>query len=204
MTSVKPRRSAGPLWPTIGAMIITLLAVAVLSLPIAAQSSSTPFPEAPAAEHGLSPEALQLLAEAVQRSVDSDSFVGAELHVIKDRRTVLHQAFGLADREEERLLEVDSVFCVRSMTKPLGGTAIQMLLDEGRLTLDTKASQILSYYDTPATADITIEQLLTHKSGLPFTTITRPLTSYGAIGDVATEAAGTELLFNPGTSFQYS
>ncbi|MFT7463986.1 MAG: CubicO group peptidase (beta-lactamase class C family), partial [Pseudohongiellaceae bacterium] len=54
------------------------------------------------------------------------------------------------------------------------------------------------------TADITIEQLLTHTSGLPFTTITRPLTSYGAIGDVATEAAGTELLFNPGTSFQYS
>jgi CubicO group peptidase (beta-lactamase class C family) len=184
-------------------MIKPLLALALLCLPLAAQRSSA-FPVAPPAEHGVDPEALELLAEEVQRFVDADALVGAELHVIKDRRTLLHQAFGFADRESERALEVDSVFCVRSMTKPLGGTAIQMLLDEGRLTLETKASEILPFYDTPATAGITVEHLLTHTTGLPFTTITRPLTDYTSIRDVAVEAAGTELLFPPGTGFQYS
>ena len=206
------RHRTEPPAPTIRRMLKPLLALAVLCLPLAAQSSLAPtalpassaFPAAPPGEHGVDPEALQLLAEEVQRYVDSDALIGAELHVIKDRRTLLHQAFGLADREDGRPMEVDSVFCVRSMTKPLGGTAIQMLLDEGTLMLDTKASQILAYYDTPATAEITIEQLLTHTSGLPYTTITRPLTDYGALGDIAQEAAGTELLFSPGTGFQYS
>ena len=149
-------------------MTKALLALAVLCLPLTAQSSPAPpaFPAAPAADHGIAPEALERLADEVQRYVDSDALVGAELHVIKDRRTLLHRAFGLADREDGRPLEVDSVFCVRSMTKPLGGTAIQMLIDEGRLTLDTNVSQILASYDTPATAGITIEQLLTHTSGL--------------------------------------
>jgi len=188
---------------TIRRMIKTLLALTLLSLPLAAQRSPAFSASAPAG-HGIDLAALQLLADEVQRYVDSDALVGAELHVIKDRRTLLHQAFGLADREDERPMEVDSVFCVRSMTKPLGGTAIQMLLDEGRLTLDTKASQILPFYDTPATADITIEHLLTHTSGLPFSTITLPLSEYDAIGDIAEEAAGTELLFSPGSGFQYS
>jgi CubicO group peptidase (beta-lactamase class C family) len=184
-------------------MIKTLLALTVLSLPLAAQRPPA-FPASAPASHGIDPAALELLADEVQRYVDSDALVGAELHVIKDRRTLLHQAFGFADRDEGRALEVDSVFCVRSMTKPLGGTAIQMLLDEGRLSLDTKASQILPFYDTPATADITIEHLLTHTTGLPYSTITRPLTDYDSIADIAAEAAGTELLFSPGTNFQYS
>ncbi|GJM23301.1 MAG: hypothetical protein DHS20C15_32160 [Planctomycetota bacterium] len=184
-------------------MLKFLLALVVLSPFLAAQGEPA-FPAAQPAEHGVDPEVLQLLADEVQRYVDTDALVGAELHIIKDRRTLLHQAFGFADREEQRALEVDSVFCVRSMTKPLGGTAIQMLLDDGRLTLDATAAQFLSAYDTPSTAGITVEQLLTHTSGLPFTTLTRPLTDYATLGDIAREAAGTELLFAPGTSFQYS
>lgn len=157
-----------------------------------------------ASDAGVDPEALALVTEEVERLLAADSFVGAELHILQDRRTVLHRAFGFADRDESRPMAVDSIFCVRSMTKPLVGTAVQMLLDEGRLSLDTKAAEILPAFDTPGKTGITIEHLLTHTSGLPFTTIGSPLRGYRTLGDVAAEAAGTPLLFRPGTSFRYS
>lgn len=175
----------------------------LLTLPLTGQEVET-FPAASAAEQGLAPEAVELLAAEVERLVAQDSAVGAELHVIQGRRTVLCRAFGFADREESRPMEVGSLYCVRSMTKPLVGTAIQMLLDEGALTLETKAAEILPEFDTPATRNITIEHLLTHTTGLPFTTIAQPLDSYDSLREVAAEAAKTKLLFRPGAGFQYS
>jgi len=56
---------------------------------------------------------------------------------------------------------------MRSMTKPLTGTAVLMLMEEGRLLLDDKVSQYLPSFDNPRSQDITIYQLLTHTSGLP-------------------------------------
>ncbi len=188
--------------------LLLLTAATCLALacapPASAAFGSSDFPQVAPSSVGMEPEALQALVEVVDRMLAEDAFVGAELHVIQDRRTVLHQAFGLADREESRPVDVDSIYCIRSMTKPFVGTAIQMLLEEGALRLETKASEILPSWDTPATASVTIEQLLTHRTGLPFTTLRQPLHAYANLEAVAAEAAATKLLFPPGTDFQYS
>jgi len=168
------------------------------------EDGAPPFPPAPPDRVELSTETLELLASHIQEFVDRDDIVGAEVHVIKDRRTVLHRAFGHADREEDRRMEVNSIHCVRSMTKPLVGTAIQMLIDEGRLELDTKVSDLLPAFDTSKMKDVTIEILLTHTSGLPFSTLTKALTDYADLEDVANEAAATGPTFRPGAGFQYS
>ena len=182
---------------------VAVLALSAASVTLVAQERVT-FPAAPPEQQGLSSEALELLSAEIERLVSEDALVGGELHVIQGRRTVLHRAFGSADREQEDALEVDSLFCVRSMTKPLVGTAIQILIDEGRLQLDTRASEILPAWDTPETSAITIEHLLTHTTGLPFSTITQPLSEYENLGAVAAEAATTKRLFEPGAGFQYS
>lgn len=181
--------------------MISLTALVVSALAVTAPLDD-PFPPAAPADVGLDPAALEAVADVVAELVASESVVGAELHVIKDRRTVLHRAWGHADVDDDRPLEVDAVHCVRSMTKPLVGTVVQMLIDEGRLTRDTLVADVLpSYADSPTT---TVGQLLTHTSGLPFTTIARPLDNYASIADVAAEAATVERLFAPGEGFQYS
>ncbi len=149
-------------------------------------------------------EALEQLADRVRNMVENEEIVGGELLVIKNRRTLLRQAFGWKDREAGQPLEVDAVYCVRSMTKPLVGTAIQMLIDEGRLWLDTRVHEILPSFAGPETGKITIEHLLTHTGGFPFTTLSRPLSEYADLAAVAAEAASTELMFEPGARFEYS
>ena len=153
---------------------------------------------------GIPAKALDLLADRVQALVDNEEIVGGELVVIKNRRTVFRKAFGWKAREAEQPLEVDSIYCVRSMTKPFVGTAIQMLIDEERLRLDTPVHEILPFFAGPETGKITVEHLLTHTGGFPFTTISKPLSEYTELADVAAEAATTELGFEPGTRFEYS
>ncbi len=169
-----------------------------------AHRSLPAFPEADPGSVGVPARALELLTGRVQAMVDDEEIVGGELLVIKNRHTILRQAFGWKDREAEQPLEVDAVYCVRSMTKPLVGTAVQMLIDEGRLQLDTPVREILPFFAGSQTGRITVEHLLTHTAGFPFTTISKPLGEYADLAAVAAEAATTELLFEPGSRFEYS
>lgn len=186
-------------------VLAALMAAALLGVFRNAQASRHSPPEAPAATDGTSDEALRLLAEHVSAMVESGQVVGCEVHVIKDGRTVLHEAYGWADREETRKLETGSLFCIRSMTKPVTGTVAQMLIDEGRLSLGDRVARYLPAFDRDDLRDVTLEQLLTHTSGLPLTALVgRSLDQYASLADVAAEAAKTGLSFEPGSRFQYS
>ncbi len=163
------------------------------------------FPPSTAAAEGVSQRGLIHLRDLVQSFVDGREVVGAELLVIKNGHSILHEAYGLADQETDTPVEVGSIFCVRSMTKPLIGTCIRMLVEDGKLQLDDPIAQYLSEFDVDGKRGITIRHLLTHTSGLPFSMIAgadpRKLESVRA---VAALGAGATLQFEPGTDFQYS
>jgi CubicO group peptidase (beta-lactamase class C family) len=151
------------------------------------------------------PEALAKLNQLVQTLVDEEEIVGAELLVIQNGQPILHEAYGWRDRESEVPMATGSVFCVRSMTKPLIGAAILMLVEEGLLRLDDKASKYLPFFDEETTRDITVEQLLLHTSGLPMSLImSRKLTELEGIQAVARLGGGYALEFAPGSAFNYS
>src|SRR4026209_2397045 len=65
----------------------------------------------------------------------------------------------------------DSLFWIASMTKPITGTAILMLQDEGKLKVGDPVSKYLPEFanlKTPSgkPANLTLTQMLTHASGL--------------------------------------
>ena len=153
---------------TVALVLAALIALVSAGSPALAREA---FPEATPESRALSTQALRALADTVEDYVTRDMAVGAELLVIKDRRTVLHEAYGWRDREGQVPMEPDTLFNIRSMTKPITGAAIQILVDEGRLALDDRASDYLPGFDTEDSRDITIEQLLTHRSGLPLSTL---------------------------------
>ncbi len=170
-----------------------------------AAASDDPFPASNALAEEVSPEALERLSALVQSFVDDEEIVGGELLVIKNDRTILHEAYGWRDRESETPMETDSVFCVRSMTKPLIGASILMLADEKKLKLSDRASMYLPALDVDTFREITIEQLLHHTSGIPMSQIiARSLREIDGIQAVAELSAEAELEFAPGTDFNYS
>jgi len=135
--------------------------------PVEAQENSSPFSRSSPEEVGMSSERLRHVVNTVQEWVNNDEIVGAVMLVIRHDKVVLHEAVGWNDREKNIPMEVGNIVQMRSMTKPLTGTAVLMLMEEGRLLLDDKVSQYLPSFDSPRSKDITIFQLLTHTSGLP-------------------------------------
>ena len=189
-----------------------MLALLVATSPSMAQPPATDAPalreEFPAAEPesvGMTTAALKALDAIVQRYVERDEAVGAELMVIKNRRTVLHTAHGLRDKETGEAMKAGDISCIRSQTKSIVGTAIQMLIDDGKLKLDDPASRYIAAFDNDTHRAITIEQLLEHRSGLPLSSLMAvDHKALKGIQDVAELAGKAELEFAPGSDFNYS
>jgi CubicO group peptidase (beta-lactamase class C family) len=90
------------------------------------------------------------------------------------------------------------------MTKPVVGTAIQMLIDEGRLAPDDRVAECLPSFDNEGSSEITVEHLLTHRSGLPLTMIAASFGEYDSLCELADGAGERGPDVEPGSAFHYS
>jgi len=102
----------------------------------------------------------------------SKNEIAGAVTVVVARDKILHlEATGLADVAARKPMASDSLFWIASMTKPITGTAILMLQDEGKLNVADPVAKYLPEFanlKTPSgkPANLTISQILTHTSGL--------------------------------------
>lgn len=162
------------------------------------------FPTASPESQGVPAAAVRKLADEVAGYVKAGTIVGGELLVIKNRKTILHETFGDRDREDKLPMVRDTIFNVRSMTKPLTGVAIQMLVEEGKIRLDDPVAKYLPGFDNEKSRTITIEQLLQHRSGLPLTIITKKIDEFGDLQAQAAAIGEKGPQFKPDQKFWYS
>ena len=90
---------------------------------------------------------------------------GASLSIIKDGRVLYSKAYGLADVAGHVPATTGTNYRLASVTKQFTATAILMLAERGKFSLDTPLSEVLP--GTPSYAhDVRIRHLLNHTSGL--------------------------------------
>ena len=95
--------------------------------------------------------------------IEHGDLVGAELLVIRSGETLLHEAYGWKDREAGTPMEINSIFSLASLTKPVTALAVLLLVDEGGLSLDDPVSQHVPDFGGEPRA--TVRDLLAHTSG---------------------------------------
>ena len=110
--------------------------------------------------------------DAIDAAVDEGRIVGTRVLVSVDGETVHARSAGHADRESGRPLTDDAIFLLASISKPFVTATAMSLVETGELALDAPVTRYLPDF-RPRTADgaepaITIEQLLTHTSGLSY------------------------------------
>ncbi len=194
--------------PVIG---VSLLIIGIVAIYYVDQYYQTypPTSEAPVFSYaspesqGISNESVAKLFDTVRDYFEKEMIVGAELVVIKNQKIVLHEVVGWKDRENEIPMERNTLFNIRSMTKPITGAAIQILIDEGRLRLDSRAAEYLPGFDNENSQNITVEQLLTHRSGLPLSILTAA-DEYQTLFSMANQTGIIGPEFTPGSKFWYS
>jgi len=92
--------------------------------------------------------------------------------VVKDDSVVFAKGYGVLQKGTSQPANEHTRFAIGSTTKAMTAASIAMLVDEGKLKLDDRVSQYipeLQLSDPWVTRELTIRDLLTHRSGLPGT-----------------------------------
>ncbi len=142
------------------------------------------------------------------RSMKNWTVPGLAVGIIKDDSLIYAKGFGKRNIDKKEKVDTKTIFPIASNTKAFTVAAIAILVDEGKLSWDTKVRDILPYfqmYDSFVTKHFTIADLLSHRSGLK--TFSGDLLWYGT--DYSREAVIKKLpLLKPKyefrTTFGYS
>src|SRR5262245_31526280 len=118
--------------------VIVLALVALLAVPMTA-ATPTAKPE----EVGLSAERLQRVHDLVQRHIDAKSFSGAVTLGARNGRIGHFEAQGLMDVDSRKPMQKDAIFRIMSMTKPVVGVSIMMMVEEGKVRLTDPVSRFI-------------------------------------------------------------
>ena len=151
---------------------------------------------------------LDSLSSYFDRSRKAWTVPGLAVGIIKDDKLIYAKGFGKRNIEKKALVDAQTVFPVASNTKAFTAAAIAMLVDEGKLSWETKVNSILPYfqmYDKYVTEHFTIADMLSHRSGLK--TFSGDLLWYGtdySRADVVKKLPLLEPKYEFRTTFGYS
>src|SRR4051812_20471737 len=142
----------------------------------------------------------QKLDEAVkliQSKIDSGDVRAASLHV-RCGKDVFQQGFGAAKSPR-------SVFLLASISKPMTASAVMLLSDRGKLSIDDAVQKFIPEFKGGEKDRILIRHLLTHTSGLPdMLPENEDLRKrHAPLKDFVAATCKTPLLFSPGSKVKY-
>ena len=186
-----------------------LLALCVCSLTAAtalAKEPATALPSAEPAAVGLDSQTLATLTTAMRGHVQSNEISGAVMLVVKNGKVAYHEAVGQRDLEANQAMGRDTLFAIASMSKPITGAAVMILVDEGKLSLDDPISKYIPEFKNAKLKngeapkrELTIRDVVTHTAGLGGDQRT-----HGTLQETAKKLAERPLDFSPGEKWQYS
>jgi CubicO group peptidase (beta-lactamase class C family) len=183
---------------------------------------------------GFSSQRLARINTAMQRYVDEKKLAGILTLVARRGKVVHFEKFGMADVEAGRPMQLDTLFRIYSMTKPITTTAALMLLEEGRIRLADPISRYIPAFKDVKVLDntagsgvrfvdakqpITIHHLMTHTAGFSYgfddnvyidelyrKHVWEPMeTAPGlTLEEFVGEVAKLPLAYQPGTLYRYS
>jgi CubicO group peptidase (beta-lactamase class C family) len=170
------------------------------SASLSAQTLQRADPEA----IGVSSERLARVGSALQGYVDRGEVSGVVSLIMRDGRILRIDTVGFADLGTRSPMRSNTIFRIASMSKPVTSVAAMILYEEGKLTLGDPVSKYIPAFANakvlvtnganpqgpelrPAQRQITIRDLLTHRSGLSY-----GFANSGPVGDAYRRAGVTD------------
>ncbi|TQV74549.1 beta-lactamase family protein [Exilibacterium tricleocarpae] len=175
---------------------------------------------------GFSSERLDRITQVTRNYVEQGKLAGAVTMVARRGEIVHFEAVGQRGASDDSPLKKDDLFRIYSMTKPIVVAATMQLYEQGKFHLNDPVSKFVPELkdlqvlnpegvQVPAEQEMTMQQLLTHTSGLSygFNPTTDPidqhyadakLTESESLDDFVNRLAKLPLKFQPGHQWHYS
>ncbi len=162
----------------------------------------------------------QGIAAALQPFVDRHVLAGAVTLVADKNKDLSLEAVGFADIAAHRPMRPDALFWIASQSKSITAAAFMMLVDEGKVRLDDPVEKYLPEFKgqwlvveqdknhqllRKPKHPITIREILSHTSGLPFkSALEQPTLDLLPLRVAVGSYAMTPLQFEPGSNYRYA
>lgn len=114
--------------------------------------------------------ALNAFAAELDHAATAPDFVGLAVAVVKDGRVALTRTYGVREAGGAEKVTPDTVFRIASLSKGFAGTLAAIEAQEGKLDLSTPVAKVVPQFQLRRPADtsaVTLEDVLTHRVGLP-------------------------------------
>lgn len=173
-----------------------------------------------AAADDQTPATPSQVASALQPFVDQQSVAGAVTLVADAEKVLSVDTVGFADVSAKRPMPADALFWIASQSKSITATALMMLVDQDKVKLDDPVEKYLpEFKDLWLSSErderhillkrpmhaITVRNILSHTSGMPFrSAMEQPTLDMLSLRVAALSYAMTPLQFEPDLGYQYS
>jgi CubicO group peptidase (beta-lactamase class C family) len=178
-----------------------------------------------AGELGFSAERLQRLDDRLQQEIDTGKYAGFCLVILRHRQAARDRCYGSWDLDARQPMRRDAIYRIASMTKPIAGTALMILFEEGKWQLDDPVAKFAPEFAglevaqgkkrVPLAHPITMRELLTSTAGFaaghPIGSVDPDVDKQyaaakltdGTLAEMAAKLAKLPLESQPGTHFRY-
>ncbi|MBS1789285.1 MAG: beta-lactamase family protein [Acidobacteria bacterium] len=183
---------------------------------------------------GMSANRLTNIQTVMSKHIAEKHIPGASGLIARHGKIAYQEAFGMADMEAGKPMQMDTIHRIYSMSKPITSVAVMMLYEEGKFQLNDPVAKYLPEFakmqvgveekdpqtgqmvmkTRPARNPITVRDLLRHTAGLTYgvfgdTLVDREYRKARILGelnlaDFVTDLAKIPLQYEPGTRWHYS
>jgi len=154
----------------------------------------------------LSPETRAAVDRVVTEALEKTGVPSASIAIVHDGAIAYVRAYGRARLDPPTPARPEMRYSIGSVSKQFTATAILMLAEDGKLSLDDRVSRFLP--ELTRSGDVTIRQLLSHTSGYrdywPQDYVPPFMRGETTAGQILERWARKPLDFEPGTQYQYS
>jgi len=110
------------------------------------------------------------LNRIITQAMDDFEIPGAAIGVVMDGEVIFAKGYGYRDREQQLPVTTDTLFAIASCSKAFTTLLLGMLVEEGLVEWDQPVVTYIPEFrlwDGAVSGQITVRDLVTHRSGLP-------------------------------------
>ena len=137
-------------------------------------------------KHGFSAERLSRINDFMERYVNDGKAAGFVTLVARRGEIVYFDKFGYQDVDTKSPMELDTIFRIYSMTKPITSIALMMLFEKGLVRLEDPVTKYIPEFKNlkilgphgqlePPRNEISVHMLMTHTAGLCYAELEAPV-----------------------------
>jgi CubicO group peptidase (beta-lactamase class C family) len=201
---------------------------------VAAISRGDELPRSDAKAQGFSPEKLERIPALLKEAVEKKQIAGGVALIARRGKVVQVSTAGFQDIENKTAMTDATIFRLASMSKPITSVAVMQLVEDGKLKVTDTLAQYVpefknmkvavpspdgkSFETVKAERAITIQDLLTHSSGITYRIMSKPhvgklyeeadvcdglVESPVSLADNVRKIAKLPLVCQPGSAWEY-